>query len=128
MRLRKKGRLRSVVAQFVAVTLLFFAPFSQAIASQAIDAVAMHHTDMQHGDHSAMHTMIDCDQGCDPSGDTQVENCRDVCERICAQQFSECFTSVSVTGRYSKDVSKGWAYETVTSFGGFIEDRPPRTN
>lgn len=127
MRMKKNGRMRFVAAQLIAVALLIFTPFSQAIASQTIDVVAMQHIDMQHGDHS-MHVMNDCDQGCEPSGDTQGDNCRDVCERICAQQFSECFTSITVMGRYSKDVATGWAYETATSFGGVIEDRPPRTN
>lgn len=127
MRSKKNGRLRLVVAQFIAVIILVLAPFSQAIASQMIDVVAMQHSNMQHGDHSTMHTMIDCDQGCDPSGDRPGENCRDVCERTCAQQFTECFTSISVTGRYSKDMATIWTYETLTSFGGTIEDRPPRT-
>ncbi|WP_026481097.1 hypothetical protein [Ahrensia sp. 13_GOM-1096m] len=120
--------MRFVAAQLIAVALLFLAPFSQAIASQTIDAVATHHIDMQHGDNSTMQATIDCDQGFEHSGNTDGDDCRDICERICAQQFSEYFTNIYVTGRYSKDVAAGWTYEAATSFGGVIEDRPPRTN
>lgn len=128
MRMKKNGRMRFVAAQLIAVALLILAPFSQAIAGQTIDIVAMQHIDMQHGDHSKMHVMNDCDQGCEHTSDTPDDNCRDLCERICAQQFSGCFTSISVTGRYSKDTPVGWTYETATSLGVVIEDRPPRTN